>query len=45
MKKASIIVPIYNKAPLLDRCITSVLSQRYSELELLLIDDGSADDS
>lgn len=45
MKKASIIVPIYNKAPLLDRCITSVLSQSYPNLELLLIDDGSADDS
>lgn len=45
MSKVSIIVPVYNEEKHLNRCIDSVLSQTYSELELLLIDDGSTDSS
>ena len=41
----SIIVPIYNSSQYIDRCIASVLSQTYESFELLLIDDGSTDDS
>lgn len=41
----SIIVPIYNSSQYIDRCIASVLSQTYEGFELLLIDDGSTDDS
>jgi len=41
----SVIIPIYNKRPHLDRSITSVLSQKVSEFELLLVDDGSSDGS
>ena len=41
----SIIVPIYNVSPFLGRCINSLLSQTYSNFELLLIDDGSEDES
>lgn len=41
----SIIVPIYNGELYLERCINSILSQTYSNFELLLIDDGSTDNS
>ena len=41
----SIIVPMYNAAQTIDRCVASVFSQRFPDMELLLIDDGSTDDT
>lgn len=41
----SIIIPIYNVADSLRRCVDSVLAQRIGDCELLLIDDGSTDKS
>ena len=41
----SIIVPVYNVEKYLRKCIDSILSQTYSDFELLLIDDGSKDAS
>lgn len=41
----SIIVPIYNTEKLLPRCIDSILSQSYPNFELLLVNDGSKDNS
>ena len=41
----SVIVPVYNTEKYLDRCIQSILGQTYSNIELLLIDDGSTDSS
>ena len=41
----SIVVPIYNVEKFLDQCITSVLSQKYDNYELILVDDGATDDS
>ena len=41
----SIITPVYNGAEFLDRSIKSVLAQTYANWELLLIDDGSVDNS
>ncbi len=44
-RTVSIIVPIYNTAPYLSRCIDSIIGQSYRNIELLLIDDGSTDNS
>lgn len=43
--KLSIIVPIYNVAEFLPKCIESILGQSFTEWELLLVDDGSTDES
>lgn len=41
----SIIVPVYNTEAYLTRCVDSLLQQKYQNIEILLIDDGSADAS
>lgn len=41
----SIIVPIYNMSKWLSRCVESLLKQSYANLEIILVDDGSTDDS
>ena len=41
----SIISPVYNVEAYLDRCVQSILSQSYRDIELILIDDGSQDGS
>lgn len=43
--KISVIVPVYNTARYLERCIRSILNQSYSDLEVILVDDGSSDGS
>lgn len=43
--KISVIVPVYNAEKTLGRCVNSVLNQTYADYELLLIDDGSSDNS
>ena len=45
MKKLSIIMPVYNTAEYLEKCIRSVLDQSYRDLELICVDDGSNDGS
>lgn len=39
----SVIVPIYNVEPYLDKCIGSIVNQSYKNLEIILVDDGSPD--
>lgn len=45
MPEVSIIVPIYNAEKSIARCIDSILSQEYTDFELILCDDGSTDRS
>ncbi len=45
MPQVSIIVPVYNAEKTMERCIQSILDQSYKDLELILLDDGSEDDS
>ena len=44
-EKISIIVPVYNVEAYLERCVESILKQTYTNFELLLINDGSTDQS
>lgn len=43
--KISVIVPVYNVKPYLQRCIDSILNQTYTNLEIICVDDGSTDGS
>ena len=45
MPEISVIVPVYRARDFLQKCTDSILAQTFSDLELLLIDDGSPDDS
>lgn len=45
MPLISIIIPVYNVAKYLSSCLDSVISQKYHNLEIILIDDGSSDNS
>src|SRR4051794_9695531 len=44
-KLVSVVVPIYNVAPYLRDCLDSVRSQSHRELQVILVDDGSTDNS
>lgn len=43
--KISIIIPVYNVEKYLDQCIQSIVNQTYKNIEIILIDDGSTDNS
>ena len=43
--KISVVVPIYNSERYLHKCIDSLLEQTYSNIEVILVDDGSTDSS
>ena len=39
----SVIVPVYNVEKYLDRCVQSIIDQTYTNLQIILVDDGSTD--
>ncbi len=41
----SVIVPIYNTASFIERCVNSILSQSFNNIEIILVNDGSVDNS
>lgn len=43
MPKTSVVVPVYNVKPYLEKCVSSILRQTETDFELLLVDDGSTD--
>uniref|UniRef100_UPI0040560F05 glycosyltransferase family 2 protein n=1 Tax=Alistipes sp. TaxID=1872444 RepID=UPI0040560F05 len=45
MSLISVIVPVYNAAPFLSKCVESILAQQVEDIELILVNDGSKDSS
>ena len=43
--KISVIIPIYNVVQYLEKCISSIIGQTYKKLQIILVDDGSTDES
>ena len=41
----SVIIPMYNAENVIERCLNSIVSQTYKNLEIIIIDDGSTDKS
>lgn len=41
----SVVIPVYNVAPYLQACVGGLQVQRYTDFEILLVDDGSTDGS
>lgn len=45
MKKISVIIPVYNAEKYLTKCLNSIVNQTYTNLEIILVNDGSKDNS
>lgn len=45
MNKVSLVVPVYNMGDKIEKCVQSLIDQTYKNIEIILVDDGSKDDS
>ncbi|MBO4601350.1 MAG: glycosyltransferase [Bacilli bacterium] len=45
MPKVSVVVPVYNSSKYLNKCIDSLINQTFNDIEFIIINDGSTDDS
>ena len=45
MPKISVVVPLYNKACYIDRCLDSIFGQSFPDFEVIVVNDGSTDGS
>ena len=45
MQKISVIVPVYNTEKYIKKCLDSIINQTYSNIEIIIINDGSTDNS
>lgn len=45
MSKVTIIIPVYNSAEYIGKCIESILNQTYHDYDILIVNDGSKDNS
>jgi glycosyltransferase involved in cell wall biosynthesis len=45
MPKVSVVIPTYNRARLLQECLESVMSQSFNDFEIIIVDDGSTDNT
>ena len=43
MSKVTIIIPVYNSAEYIGKCIESILNQTYHDYDILIVNDGSKD--
>jgi len=45
MARVSVVIPVYNVEKYLKQCLDSVINQEYKDIEVILVDDGSTDNS
>ena len=45
MSKVSVIIPVYNGEKYIKRCVDSILYQTYNDLEIIVVNDGSSDNT
>ena len=45
MKKVTLIIPVYNSEKYIGKCLDSILNQTYTNFEILVVNDGSKDNS